>query len=354
MTTTRARLLEVGRGWLFQVLATFFIGICLGMIAFGVKDGLARLNEGPAEAAERRPMTLEQIGEGVFWVPLWLLFLGFGAGVYLDARKLSFLAIQRYYSQPGEPEVIYLRPFKTSGVGVRRFHEPSFFDKYLGIPDELNPLVVFKMLWRGLVSSPEERFLNRLWHFGRVTTVARPGDTLPFPGAFQVHIPDDEWRDRVLAYVDRAPVIAIRLSNSENLMWEIGVAVASKRSALLFWYPPEGNWGDWDEPCDWTDIAPRLEAVLKVPVAAGVPRGSFLHLDSENRLVVAGTMDGFLARHAGKIVHPRSAREIGRSLQLVGATVAVAAGWWCGGWAIAQVLGGLAVVACSVFLHRRH
>ena len=207
--------------------------------------------------------------------------------------------------------MIYLRPFITAGVHT------------LGVG-------VTKALQRALFSSPEEKLLNRLWRFGHVTTIARPGEQLPYPGAIHVHIPENEWRDKVKEYIRRAGIIAIRISDSKNLMWEIRIAAEIKeRSALLLWFPPYDTWGALIESVEWSTVKPELELSLRVQIPDNVSRGSYLYFDPEGNIVVSSRVNAFIAQHKTK-VRRISFLEVVRLIQILSTVGGLAIGWFYG------------------------
>ena len=110
-----------------------------------------------------------------------------------------------------------------------------------------------------------------------------------------MHIPENEWRDQVTEYIRRAGIVAIRISDSENLMWEIRIAAEIKeRSTLLLWFPPYDTWGALVESCEWSIVKPELESSLGVQVPDNISRNSYLYFDPEGNIVVSSRVNAFI------------------------------------------------------------
>jgi hypothetical protein len=206
---------------------------------------------------------------GSFWM--------IGTQLYILGRRTSALALLKFI-ESRYPEVLYLRPFRTAGLDLRIREGPSSF-------------------WRAVLASPEEAMLNSLWVLGAVATIGRPKDPLPSLGAAPIYLGDSDWQVPVADYIRNAKWIVIRISNSNQLLWEIiTVAKLKHPSNILLWFPPEDTWGDEFDGVDWETIQHDLESGLGTMLPPIVPRGHFVYFSSPGNPHVAPTARPFLAQ----------------------------------------------------------
>ncbi|HEX7306617.1 hypothetical protein [Lentzea sp.] len=136
------------------------------------------------------------------------------------------------------------------------FREPVLYLR--GFEDDRTAAVVDDLpgaLSSGLlpIHSREEQLVGALGAFGPVVAVGRPQERLPHLGAARFYLPGDDWQDGVLALMDLAQLIVIRLGEGEGLWWEVEQARANQPPAKLVLLVPGGH--DVD----------RLDALLPAP-----------------------------------------------------------------------------------------
>ncbi|MFD9704447.1 hypothetical protein [Lentzea sp. NPDC059081] len=103
------------------------------------------------------------------------------------------------------------------------------------------------------IHSREEQLVSALGAFGPVVAVGQPGERLPHLGAARFYLPGGDWQDGVLALMDMAQLIVIRLGAGEGLWWEVEQARAGQPPGKLMLLVP----GKYD--------IGRLDALLPSP-----------------------------------------------------------------------------------------
>ncbi len=115
-------------------------------------------------------------------------------------------------------------------------------------------------------TTPEQELAAILSTVGPLIAIGRPGESWPELGAARLYVPDDQWQARVLALMDQAGLVVLRLGNSLGLRWEVEQALdrlPRQRLVLVFG-------ADAVVP----EVAQRLQPVLGDALAAtkAVPR----------------------------------------------------------------------------------
>jgi hypothetical protein len=109
------------------------------------------------------------------------------------------------------PPVLYLRSFLDDGR--------SLLAQTGAAPKRA--LMAFVQL-----RTPEEDAADALHRIGPVIAIGKPGEPLPELGAARMYVPHDRWKAEVLALMQRAALVVIRLGSSPGVLWEIDQTLA--------------------------------------------------------------------------------------------------------------------------------
>jgi len=106
---------------------------------------------------------------------------------------------------------LYLRSFADDGTQL--------------VDAELGPIA---RRWVTLLALPtaEEQSTAALDAVGPVVAIGKPGEPLPELGAARLYVGDDRWQAEVLALMDSAALVVLRIGSSPGLLWEIEQVLA--------------------------------------------------------------------------------------------------------------------------------
>jgi len=148
----------------------------------------------------------------VSWICAGIGILFYKRGRRLRALKGS-VSIKNYsdinnFNNP----VLYLRAFKDDDTSGSSTIGGTFWLFY-GILSFVSVL------------TEEEQLAKSFADFGPFLTIGRPDEKLPEVGAIRIYVEDYDWQDVVVDLMQKARIVAIRISDSEGLFWEIEQAV---------------------------------------------------------------------------------------------------------------------------------
>jgi TM2 domain-containing membrane protein YozV len=63
--------------------------------------------------------------------------------------------------------------------------------------------------------------------------IGRPAEDVPELGAARMYFPDDQWREQICAFMERARLVVIRLGTTDNIWWEVEHAIRNVDPARL-------------------------------------------------------------------------------------------------------------------------
>jgi TM2 domain-containing membrane protein YozV len=219
-------------------LLTAVIGMNLmtaGLLVMAAGFGLAR----PAVDARRRRAIVLQLLLANLLLPL--LFLGFwfddprgGGRAEVDIVQVA-LAIAGYalalaawrlwrhsqrHAAPSaaeamaadpRPPVLYLRSFGDDGAvwhDAERGRLARWWSELLA------------------VATPEQETAAALDAVGPVVAIGKPGEPLPELGAARLYVDHEAWQTEVLALMDRAALVVLRIGSSPGVLWELEQALS--------------------------------------------------------------------------------------------------------------------------------
>ncbi len=110
--------------------------------------------------------------------------------------------------------------------------------------------------------SLETRLANHFMRFGPFIAIGSPKQTVPLPGAARVLLPDDEWQERVLAWMSEASLIVMYCGITKWVNWELRhVIEAGRATSLILMFPQIRS---RRRSCRRREIAARAEQIREV------------------------------------------------------------------------------------------
>jgi len=163
-------------------------------------------------------------------IPLALLLAAAGikgaALLQSLAKRLGGLSVSDVLKRPGDPFVLYLRPFDTDDVVLATPRLPP-----------LSRLFSF----RAPAVRVEEELFDVADGYRPLIAVGKPGGHRETPGgvAYRDYLDDSVWQDYVADQIRRAERIVLVMKNSQGVRWEIARVVAEGAAArTLFLFDP--------------------------------------------------------------------------------------------------------------------
>lgn len=85
----------------------------------------------------------------------------------------------------------------------------------------------------------EEVVTDRVWRYGPVLAIGKPGDKLPPLGAARQYEPNETWQQTVEQLMAKASMVVVVVGRTEGVVWEIEKLVMLKlTSKLVLLFPP--------------------------------------------------------------------------------------------------------------------
>jgi TM2 domain-containing membrane protein YozV len=136
-------------------------------------------------------------------------------GVYLIRRGFRYDAISagELLSQDARAPVVYLRSFRQDD-------------------DRLVP-IYFRLLMFFVAINFEQILAAILSPVGPFVAIGRPAEDVPELGAARMYFPDDQWREQICAFMERARLVVIRLGTTDSIWWEVEHAIRTVDPARL-------------------------------------------------------------------------------------------------------------------------
>lgn len=196
----------------------------------------------------------------VFFGAIMLSLMIGGLCLYKRCQRRGLSTTVESVEEDERAPVVYLRSFlqEKEGSSLKRRMKEIFFGEYIiGVS---NP------------SRDEEqhnlaKFLNQI---GPYIAIGRPGETLPFPGAKKVYIPDGEWKEVASKWIDKAAALVLEPAVSgEGLSWEIGYIVRHTKPVKILIILPRIR-------CDYGAVRNYLNTFLPRPLPEKIPKGTRL------------------------------------------------------------------------------
>jgi hypothetical protein len=226
----------------------------------------------------RNPLPLVQLLNFLF---IALYSLGFG--LVLRGYQYSVRIFEPGSHADGRAPALYLRGFDSDGhvslqpdSGLARFHGIRAKWDIAGGQAEswdmskkenrgfsfLNPIIAIRMFFDIGVESAAEVLSRAFRGVGPLVAIGRPGDELALPGADQMFVTDDQWKQVVLGYLDQCSAVVVQVSNSPGFLWELDQVMRRvPRHRVLFLVDFRGKWEEY----------PRFRDMVKASYAVDFP-----------------------------------------------------------------------------------
>ncbi len=132
----------------------------------------------------------------------------FGWKTYRRGRKFNTLSAEEMLARDPRPPVVYIRSFRDD-------------DRLLATPERSDLWVSRLFMPVFLIESREEILAGCLSKIGPVVAIGNPREVLPELGAARMYFRDDEWQEKILAFMLQARLVVLLGGPTKNLWWEI-------------------------------------------------------------------------------------------------------------------------------------
>jgi hypothetical protein len=185
-----------------------------------------------------------QVGNLTFSVVFTIFTLPIGIGIAFifstritrrlhDSRRLLAPESANARAFDSRPPILVLRSFKD---------EPqlSAFGK-----------IKFLSLSRSVINSFEEHMTDRLWRFGPVIAMGRPGEDSPPAGAAREYLRQEEWQGRFADLAASCAAIVVIAGVTPGIAWEVRHIIDHNLyDRLLIVLPPWMTQEEWSTFCE--------------------------------------------------------------------------------------------------------
>jgi hypothetical protein len=155
----------------------------------------------------------------VFGIVVTLACAAIAQQLYVRGRRAAQPTAAAQLGADLRPPVLLLRSFKDDRLIVT--------EKIMAMLD-LDIRVHF-----------EEGLATRLKQFGPFIGIGAPGESLPQIGAARAYLPEDQWQETVVRWIEDAGVIAMIAGNTPSVQWELSQIVSRNlTSKLVVFLPP--------------------------------------------------------------------------------------------------------------------
>ena len=126
-----------------------------------------------------------------------------------------------------------------------------------------------------LATTVEEKLAAAMRHVGPFVAIGRPGETLPELGAARMYVSDDHWQDEIVALMERARIVLLRIGDTPGFWWEVQqVLERVEIDRVVFFFPPGTE-----------KLYPRFRQMTAEHLGAVLPeeigKAQFLYLDAD-------------------------------------------------------------------------
>jgi len=207
--------------------------------------------------------------ETLAWMVVAFGAMKLGALLQTISKRVGALTASDVLKRGDDRFLLYLRPFSADDVEL---------------PKARLPFLSAAFSFRPFPTRMEEELFDVADGYLPLIAVGKPGDDHTGGRAYRTYLDDDEWRDFVTEKVRASEAIAIVLSDTEGVRWELERLLAEDAvGKTIFFFDPAAR----DQEI-WGRIANMVEAAT-----ASRPSGP-IHLDSNVRPMAFYMMDGAL------------------------------------------------------------
>ena len=216
-------------------------------------------------------------------IPLTLLLAVAGvkgaAWLQSTAKRLGGLSVSDVLRRPGDPFLLYLRPFDTDDVILPAPRLPPFSRLF-----SFRPLAV----------RIEEELFDVADGYRPLIAVGKPGGKQATPGgmAYRAYLADSAWQDYVADKIRRAERIVLVMKDSDGVRWEIErvVAEGAALKTLFLFDPAVTSAAEWERLetmvvplLQGAGVAPQGLGFAARPIGFFFENGTLVEIVNENR-----------------------------------------------------------------------
>lgn len=162
--------------------------------------------------------------------------------------------------------------------------------------DARSPVLFLRSFWDDQSSDSagshrlEEVVAAQVRRLGPFVAVGKPGE-LQLPGAARAYFKDTEWRDAVMAWMDRAQFIVMFVGLTDGLQWELQTLIEKRHEHKLVLILPPGQ-QHHKARCDWVRACFTNTPWGPALARANLAKARAIHLQVGNALVVINSAQG--------------------------------------------------------------
>lgn len=216
-------------------------------------------------------------------IPLALLLAVAGvkgaAWLQSTAKRLGGLSVSDVLRRPGDPFLLYLRPFDSDDVILPAPRLPPFSRLF-----SFRPLAV----------RIEEELFDVADGYRPLIAVGKPGGEQATPGgmAYREYLADSAWQDYVADKIRRAERIVLVMKDSDGVRWEIErvVAEGAALKTLFLFDPALTSAAEWERLetmvvplLQGAGVAPQGLGFAARPIGFFFENGTLVEIVNENR-----------------------------------------------------------------------
>ena len=193
------------------------------------------------------------IGSGLVGGFIPLCFVA-GSALIIRVRKLAAVDAAALMEEDTRAPVLYLRSFGDDGEGV------------MGHTSRAQGF---------LAPTVEEKLAAAMRHVRPFVAIGRPGEALPELGAARMYVSDERWQDEIIALMERARIVLLRIGDTPGFWWEVRQVMERVEMArVVFFFPPGTD-----------HLYPRFRQMAGEQIGALLPEdigaAQFLYLDTD-------------------------------------------------------------------------
>lgn len=202
-------------------------------------DGAApRYTRSPSESSHRR-MRATRSGQRAF-----VLIFTIATGIAYLGYRVRAESVTQLRRRDRRPPIVFLRSFKHDGHGSFNLTgwrasslglQPMWKMTLAGPLAEVNPSRLMRLLAGVGGDTAEEQLAICFRRHGPFIAIGRPAEGLPTSGAARELVSDEQWKDRVAAWMSEAKLVVLQPDTTGGIAWELGHALRRvPRDRLLF------------------------------------------------------------------------------------------------------------------------
>jgi hypothetical protein len=152
-----------------------------------------------------------------------LIYMVIAAVIFVGYR-LSLASAEQELSSDHRPPILYLRAFEDDGGNS--YNPTGGAANLLGLRAahfllNANPMRVIRMVLRRPADTAEEQMANFVSRYGPFVAIGKPGEQMRQGGAARLYVPDHQWQQTVLDFIERSQFIVLQPAETSGVWWEV-------------------------------------------------------------------------------------------------------------------------------------